>query len=238
MTSTPDRFEEFWEASSLDRFRLAEFARTLNAYDADDKELHLEYPDGPSPLPRPRTRLGALSRRRRSGRAFTATDLNARDLGVLLGGLRAWDGLEHRGYPSAGATYVTETFVVGFHAQGLTGKVAYYDAEAHGLVVVSEKAPTWDEADPTINAGVTGTPSVLVVVVVFPERVTAKYGERGGRFALLEAGAAMQQLSLAVAGARNLKGVVVGGMLDDAWLRILGLSETDARIVVGYLVGR
>jgi hypothetical protein len=48
----------------------------------------------------------------------------------------------------------------------------------------------------------------------------------------------MQQASLAVAGSRRMKGVVVGGLLDSVWLRTLGLVGTDARVVVGYLVGR
>ena len=39
----------------------------------------------------------------------------------------------------------------------------------------------------------------MVVAVLFPGRLTGKYGERGGRFALLEAGAVMQQRSLKVA---------------------------------------
>lgn len=236
--SDATQFDAFWEASSLDRFNVREFARSLTSYDSDDKELILEYPESPRPLPSPRTRLGRLSRRRHSERAFSGAGLTERDLGVLLSSLRAWNGLEHRGYPSAGATYVTETFCVGFRAASLTGKVAYYDPEMHGLVAVSDEAPSWGEAEASLNAGVVGVPGLLVVLVEFPERATAKYGERGGRFALVEVGAAMQQLSLAVAGSRRLKGVILGGLLDEHWLRTLDLEGTDARVVLGYLVGR
>jgi len=230
-------FDDFWEASSLDRFNVVEFARSLSSYDSDDKELLLQYPDAPLPLPSPRTRLGHIARRRHTERAFSEAGLSERDLGALLASLRAWNGLEHRSYPSAGATYVTEVYCVGFRAGSITGKVAYYDAEQHGLVDVG-KAPSWEEARAALNVSVTGNPGVLLVLVAFPGRATAKYGERGGRFALLEAGAAMQQLSLAVAESRQLKGVILGGMLDDDWLRTLGLVGTDARVVVGYLVGR
>ena len=66
--------------------------------------------------------------------------------------------------------------------------------------------------------------------------MTAKYGERGGRFALLEAGAVMQQLSL-TATDLGLAGVVVGGLLDDYWLAQLGLTRTGAVVAFGYLVG-
>jgi hypothetical protein len=197
----PDRlctplFDDFWEASSLDRFNVAEFARSLSSYDSDEKELLLQYPDAPLPLPSPRTRLGHIARRRHTERAFSEAGLSERDLGALLASLRAWNGLEHRSYPSAGATYVTEVYCVGFRAGSITGKIAYYDAERHGLVKVGE-APSWEDAK-----------------------------------------AAMQQLSLAVAESRRLKGVILGGMLDSDWLRTLGLVGTDARVVVGYLVGK
>lgn len=235
-------FDDFWEASSLDRFNVSAFGRRLTSYDADGKELVLEYPEAASPLPSPRTRLGRIARGRRSARAFSGAGLTDRDLGRLLASVRAWRGLEHRGYASAGATYVTEVFCVGFSGS-LKGRVVYYDPETHGLVTLPHAAPPWEEALALLNTSIEGVPSVLVTLVVFPTRATGKYGERGGRFALLEAGAAMQQLSLAVADSRCLKGVIVGGMPDATWRRILGLDGphldgVDARVAIGYLVGR
>lgn len=72
-----------------------------------------------------------------------------------------------------------------------------------------------------------------MVATLFPDRLTAKYGERGGRFALLEAGAVMQQLSL-TATDLGVAGVVMGGLLDGYWL---GLTRTGAVVAFGYLVG-
>ncbi len=235
-------FDDFWEASSLGRYTIGEFGRRLSSFDSDDKELLLEYPGAPTPLPAPRTRLGRIARRRGSDRAFSERPLGARDLGALLQSLRAWNGLEHRAFPSAGASYAVEVFCVGFAGDPaprspIAGQAAYYDADAHGLVTVAEGLPTWAEARDAVNVSTQGEPALLVVVVVFPERLTGKYGERGGRFALLEAGAAMQQLSLAVAESRRMAGVVAGGLLDDYWIRALGLTGTDARIAIGYLVG-
>ena len=114
----------------------------------------------------------------------------------------------------------------------------YYDAEKHGVVVVSDSAPTWDEASMALNMNIEGTPDLLIVFVTFSDRAIAKYGERGGRFALLEVGAAMQQLSLQLAESTNMKGVVVGGMLDEVWKQTLNLQNTNAHITLGYLVGK
>lgn len=231
-------FDKFWESSSLDRFNMQQFARQLNSYDSDTKELLLEFPGAPRPLPLAQTKLNKITKRRKSDRAFSGGQLSLKELGQLLSSFYAWNGLEHRGYPSAGATYVTEVFCVTFNVEKSTGKILYYDPEKHGTVVVSDGAPSWDEASPSLNMNIEGTPSVLVILVSFPERAVAKYGDRGGRFALLETGAAMQQLALQIAGSSKLRGVAVGGMLDEYWKQVLGLKHTSAHIVLGYLVGK
>lgn len=232
------QFKDFWTASSLDRFNVQKFASQLNAYDSDDKELLLEFPEEAFALPRPNTRLNKLAQKRVSNRVFSGDQLSLKELGLIFSSFYAWNGLEHRGYPSAGATYATELFAVGFNVEHLSGKVLYYDPEKHGLVALNGVAPSWEQASESLNISVEGTPSLLLVFVSFPERATAKYGERGGRFALLEAGAAIQQVSLQLAGAPKLKGVAVGGMLDQTWIDYLQLQNTDAHITLGYLVGK
>ncbi len=231
-------FDDFWEASCLNRFNIQEFARRQNAYNSDDKQLILEYPTASVPLPLAKTQINKIAQKRQSGRLFSDKELSVKELGQLLSSFYAWNGLEHRGYPSAGATYTTEIFFTAFNAESFTGKTIYYDPEKHGTVVVSDKAPSWAEASKSLNMNVEGVPALLLIFVTFPKRVTAKYGERGGRFALLEAGAAMQQLSLQIAESKKLKGVAVGGMLDATWRQYLRLEESDAHIALGYLVGK
>ena len=229
-------FDKFWDASSLDRFNVQQFSRRLNAYDSDAKQLFLEYPDAPELLPLSKTQVNKLAKKRQSDRLFSGKELSRKDLGSLLSSFYAWNGLEHRGYPSAGATYVTEIFGVAFNVEGLTGKSFYYDPEKHGIVTVAD-APSWTEASKSLNMNIEGTPNLLIIFVIFAERATAKYGERGGRFALLEVGAALQQLSLQIAESSKLKGVAVGGMLDSVWKQHLKLDHTNAHITLGYLVG-
>lgn len=231
-------FDKFWEASSLNRFNVQEFSQQLNAYDSDEKELFLEYPEAAKSLPTARTQINKIAKKRKSDRSFSDKELSFKELGQLLSSFYAWNGLEHRAYPSAGATYVTEVFCVAFNVEGYSGKVIYYDPEKHGTVIVSDKAPTWEEASKSLNMDTKGTPHMLIVFVAFPQRAIAKYGERGGRFALLEVGAALHQLSLQIAESSKLKGVAVGGMLDAVWKQNLKLGNTDAQIVLGYLVGK
>lgn len=235
--STPF-FDDFLESSSLDRYSIREFADRLNVFDADQKTLQLAYPALSTPLPDVRSSLQSITSRRKSERTFSKVPLTMRQIATILGAGRAIDGLEHRTYPAAGAQYSVEVYQVLFHAGEMTGRVLYYDAATHGYVVVPQDAPSWLEAQDALNIDVKGMPQSLVLFVIFPDRVTEKYGERGGRFALLEVGAAMQQLSLTIAGDKKLKGVVVGGTMDTYWKKVLGLEATNARVVLGYLVGR
>ena len=74
------------------------------------------------------------------------------------------------------------------------------------------------------------------MLVAFAERATAKYGERGGRFALIEAGQAAQSVALRLV-AEGLVGFALGGLVDDRVKRLLRLEGTDAQIVLGYACG-
>lgn len=237
MSNKEKSFDEFWQASSLDRFNMQQFAAQLNSYDSEDKELLLEYPAEASELPKVRSRLNKIARRRESKRVFSGKQLSRKELSLLLSSFYAWNGLEHRGFASAGATYVTEVYGAAFNVQKYTGKLFYYDPEKHGITILNN-APSWEEAGKSLNVNVKGSPNLLLVFVIFPDRVTLKYGERGGRFALLEVGAAMQQLALQIAESSNIKGVAVGGILDETWKSILGLKGRNAKIVLGYLLGK
>jgi SagB-type dehydrogenase family enzyme len=238
MDNNETHFDKFWEASSLDQYNLLQFSQQLTNYDSNEKNLLLEFPCSPIPLPKVKSQLNKISRKRKSVRTFSNKELTHKELGQIFSSFYAWGGLEHRAYPSAGATYVTEVFAITFNVADYSGKVLYYDSEQHGIVIVSQEAPNWKTTRSTLNIDVEGTPNMLIIFVAFPSRAIAKYGERGGRFALLEVGAALQQLSLQIADSSSLSGVAVGGMPDTVWKKHLKINETDARIVLGYLVGK
>lgn len=238
MTPEETNFDKFWQSSSLDKFNIQQFAQQITTYDSDSKEMSLAYPLASKPLPSVRSRINKISKNRRSERTYSGKKMSVKELGQILSSFNAWNGLEHRGYPSAGATYVVEIFCTAFNVESFSGKTIYYDPENHGTVIVSEESPSWEEASKTLNIETAGRPNLLITMVLFPERAISKYGERGGRFALLEAGAAMQQLSLQIAESSSFKGTAVGGMLDDVWLRLLKLDKTNAHIALGYLVGK
>jgi SagB-type dehydrogenase family enzyme len=237
-TNNSDSFDSFWEKSTYSRFNIKEFAAVQEQYSASDKvESILEYPSAPTKLALPKTKTNYLAKRRKSERTFSGKSLTRREFGALLSSFYAYNGPEHRSYPSAGGSYAVEVFCIANNVTGFSGKVLYYNPDIHAVSII-DNAPSWDKLSDNINVLTSDTPQCILVFVLFPDRLTAKYLERGGRFGLIEVGAAMQQLANQIAGSKTLKGVAAGGMIDDYWLKVLGLNKTEAKIALGYLCGK
>ena len=227
-------FEEFWEQSSLHSRNISDYGRRMSAYDADTKELRVSYPERANSHKKPKTPLSKITAKRASSRAFSNTFLTARDLLSLMSHLSVLtDDLEHRTYPSAGATYSVETFVLRFDDHS----VNYYDAEKNGLLPIGQHSYEQTDLERVLSISHSGSASALVIFVGLPDRVIGKYSERGYRFMLLEAGAMMQQLALAIAQDKNLAGCAIGGILDTEFLTLLGLGDRNPKLLTGYLVG-
>ena len=231
-------FDDFWTAGELDDYNMRQFATMMAAYESEGKQSQLDYPEKPTPLKKIRpSQFEKLSHKRQSRRRFADAEVRASQLAHILGAARAWGGPDHRLVPSAGASYVTELFVVCWRVEGYSGKALYYDPIENGVVVLPPEAPAWQEAASRINLGADSHPAMMIIGAMFTDRVTAKYGERGARFALLEAGALLQQLSLSVAD-QKMSGVAIGGLMDAYWCDKLQLAQYQAKLAFGYLVGR
>lgn len=87
-----------------------------------------------------------------------------------------------------------------------------------------------------VDLAVEGVSQVVVVFVLFTDRVVAKYGAMGGRFALMEVGHAAQNLALRLA-ADGLGGCQAGGVVETEMLGLLGLDGTPARVALAYACG-
>jgi SagB-type dehydrogenase family enzyme len=230
--------ELFWENSALSDATIAAWGAAMDDYAAaaDAPPPALRYPGPDLPLHHPSDRgLGEL-RRRRSTRRFSDRPLSAKQLGAVLAAFASFDG-GRRAYGSAGGTYPLEVFCLLNNVAGdAGGQVAYYNADNHSLTAVRPLAPWHDYAGAVnLDCG-DSVPQLLVVFVLMPERVTEKYGERGGRFALMDVGAAAQTLALRLAG-EGLAGCACGGLLDRAIKSLLGLDGTSAQIALGYACG-
>ena len=133
--------------------------------------------------------------------------------------------------PSGGALYPLELYVAAHRVAGLAPGLYHYEPEQHTLAAllgdVGRLAGCAVQRDLIASAG-----AVILIGAVFL-RSTFKYGDRGYRFVLLEAGHLAQNALLAAA-AQGLAAVPVGGYFDREVDELLDLDGIDESAV--YLV--
>jgi SagB-type dehydrogenase family enzyme len=185
---------------------------------------------------------------RRSVRKFTGEPIALETLGSMLHAALAAKRtgtsqiqpkatFSFRSYPSGGALYPVEFYVVLLLSDFPTPCIAHYNPRAHELGVIDEnvdrRAIEAAFTNPTELAGA----SMLVVATAVFQRSTAKYNARGYRFTLLEAGHAMQNLCLAVS-AHGLGGCLCGGYYDDALNKLIGADGVTESVVSVLVIGK
>jgi SagB-type dehydrogenase family enzyme len=172
--------------------------------------------------------------RRRSRLPDEAAPVSIEQLGQLFGlacGARP-DDSRARVVPSAGSLHPLEVILVCSEVDGLSDGAYLYDSIEHRLRAVPGLSPFefWSRAR---IRGPERAPSVVAVIAATFARSRAKYGLRGYRFALLEAGHVGQAIVL-TATAMGLSSLPLGGFVDTEVDRMLGLDGVDRSVL--YLV--
>lgn len=179
-----------------------------------------------------RTGLSETLRRRRSARELS-TPLPLGDLSTLLAEafeptaiVRSEErAVEQplRPWPSAGGLYPLDVYVVAGSISGLQPGVYHHNVLTHELERLRAPEPKTVLRDGFFwQDFIVDAAAVIVLAAVF-DRSVAKYGERGYRLTLLDAGHAAQNVLL-VAEDLGLPAVAVGGFCDDALAAALDLD--------------
>jgi SagB-type dehydrogenase family enzyme len=209
------------------------------------RRLPLPTKELPAPR-RPGMALWDAISERRSRRQFADAPVGARDLAALLHaaygvthGLESDDGrqtLPLRAVPSGGALYPLELYVAALRVDGLGSGLFHFDPLQRVLVVARDSLSVDEVAAlSTYPEIVTGSAAVIYVAAVFG-RTRFKYGVRGYRFALLEAGHVGQNVLLA-ATALGLGAVPLGGYYDRLTDDFLGLDGINESTLYSIAVG-
>lgn len=204
------------------------------------------YPSRPTiALPRAKRRLfgprldDALRDRRSQKGPFAQRPLSLAELGALLDlslGARP-EAVSLRPFPSAGGLYPVEVYVATLDCASIERGIHHYDPLKHALAKLSPCPPPGDLARLIFADNLReGAAAALIFTGVF-ERSQGKYGERGYRFVLLEAGHAAQNVLLA-AQAMGLAGAPIGGFCEDALGAAMGLDGEKESPVYVVLLGR
>jgi SagB-type dehydrogenase family enzyme len=197
------------------------------------------------PLPaarRPELPLWRAITERRSCRRFADTPVSAADLaGLLEAGYGVTDAFEAhalplRAVPSGGALYPLELYAAGLRVDGLEAGLYHFDPLARTLALVCQPLFAEDVSPlSTYPEIVAGSAAVIFVAAIFG-RTRFKYGVRGYRFALLEAGHVAQNILLA-ATAFGLGAVPLGGYYDRLTDDFLGLDGVNESTLYTVAVG-
>jgi SagB-type dehydrogenase family enzyme len=189
--------------------------------------------------------LARVLRRRRSSRQFRPEPVTADQLSCLLQysygitGTLEVGGAEVqklRAAPSAGALYPLELYPVVLTPGAIAAGVYHYNVARHCLELVREGEFRAEILSAMPAQFSLHTAAVVLVFSASLGKTTHKYGERGYRFALLDAGHAMQNVCL-VATALDLACYTVGGFRDDELDALLGLDGVSERSLYAAVMG-
>jgi len=172
---------------------------------------------------------------RRTVRAFSPQMLQLDQLSQLLWsaqGLTGGSGYK-RSAPSAGALYPMDVYAVagpGSVARIEAG-VYRYDPQGHMLSRVAKRDARDEVARACLSQMWMAQAPVNLVVTAEYSRITGKYGNRGLRYAMIEAGHIGQNLFLQ-AEALGLKAGIVGAYHDERLIEIMNLPRTHEPLLI------
>lgn len=144
-----------------------------------------------------------------------------------------------RASPSGGALYPNEIYLLAFKVRGLSAGIYHYDPIENHLHVLSRKSGAKELSAITYTEEINGAAAVIAITgISLKNRV--KYGERGYRFMLMEAGHIAQNILL-TANSLRLPCFPIGGFIDDEMNDLLGIDGLDEvslyLVAVGGRVG-
>lgn len=192
------------------------------------------------PLP-PRD-FAELLHARRSTRSFSGKAIMQRVLGTLLKACYGAQGIDetgtlHRAVPSAGGLYPLRLLLFVQNVRGLKQGIYQYLPLRSGIVPLDEVAYPKSLQDLFRTKGIVyDTCSLVANFIGRIDWNGPKYGERGYRYLLIEAGHAAQNLILA-AEAFGLKYIPVGAVDDRLMIQTLHLAEDKELPLYSIVVG-
>lgn len=143
-----------------------------------------------------------------------------------------------RTYPSAGALFPIETYVLVRHkSEGLQPGLYHYNVKMHALELLLEKSFSRDDLKKYFLDGWETEAGIFIFMTAVFARSQSKYGERGYRHILLEAGHIGQNFYL-ISGMLGLGCCASGGTNDGAIETLLDIDGVTESIVYTLVIGR
>jgi len=214
-------------------------------YEVEYKEFSTALSELALPEP-PKTVLTRLGRERASCRAFAMKRLPLSYLSAILWGSYGISRTDRtllsgslallRPVPSAGALFPLEIYVLTQRVEGLSNGLHHYNVRHHSLETLEEGA-VFQRFEPALYMfdAVRNANAILFLSAVF-ERNQKKYGPRGYRYILLEAGHIAQNVCL-LSAESSLGSLCMGGYADRELNCLLGLQPRKEGVVYCVAIG-
>jgi SagB-type dehydrogenase family enzyme len=180
---------------------------------------------------------------RRSSREFGEFPLSKEDISYLLEYTylaAEKESKEFPGYyrpaPSAGALYPLELYPIVFNIREVPQGIYHYHSPTHSLELLEEGSFSDCIANICLSQDFIRFAGVCIAVTAVFGRTQFKYGDRGYRYVLLDAGHLVQNVYLA-ATALELAVCSIGGFFDDEFNELLGIDGVTEAVVYAVVIG-
>lgn len=171
--------------------------------------------------------LAACILSRKSARTYSDDPLTLSHISTFLTySCRELSGSRHRTAPSAGALFPLEAYAICINVDGLAPDIYHYGVRGHQLEPLHRADKIEDIRRAIFVPEIAQTAALIWVITAIFGRTKIKYGERGYRFALLEAGHLAQNMCL-VGSAMKLSTCPIGGYVDDLINGALGVDGVE-----------
>jgi SagB-type dehydrogenase family enzyme len=185
--------------------------------------------------------LGEAIQNRSTAKRMTPVPVDLRTVSTLLG---CAYGVTHdqrslgyprafRATPSGGALYPLEIYFQCGHALGFSSGLYHYNPFKNHLRLLRCGDQSETIARCLVQQNIAHDSSLIIFITALFDRSTFKYGDRGYRFALLEAGHVAQNLNLSALGL-GLGSMNIGGFYDrriDTFLGLDGLTHSTVYMI-------
>lgn len=178
-----------------------------------------------------RRNLSNILLHRSSNRDFIFSKISKEEISTLLffsAGItkrvKDWNKAS-RFYPSAGARYPSEVYLIVFSSDDFAKGLYHYNVKTHSLELLL-KEDLKKQVFKVIKQKWVKRASVLLIVTSVISRSEVKYNSRAYRFCLIEAGHLGQNIYL-VSTALNLKCCAIGGFIDEDINSLLDFDDNN-----------
>ena len=231
----------YLKETRLHRSRIRSYRRPVIAgAEKSGRYPHLETIDLPTDWKIKENRFDELLQKRRSRRQFGDAPITLSDLAFLLWACQGITGQAgqylFRTAPSAGALYPLETYLCCERVNGLAPGLYHFDPPGFRLERLTTTSCAVQVAEACLDQRFMSRGAVVFIWSAVFRRNMSKYGHRGLRYILLDAGHACQNLLLAAEGI-NCPACPVAAFFDDEFDALLGLDASEESVLYTAVVG-